>query len=45
MAIALSFWAGSIVFVVAVALHLCRKIEASGVARWGATGSIFKYEK
>jgi len=43
--IALMFWGGSILFVVVVALILCQKIEASGVKRWGATGSLFSYEK
>ncbi len=45
MGIALMFWGGSILFVVVVALILCQKIEASGVKRWGATGSLFSYEK
>ena len=45
MAIALSFWGGSILFVIVVALILCKKIEDSGVKRWGATGSLFSYEK
>ncbi len=45
MAIALLFWGCSIIFVLVVALILCQKIEASGVKRWGATGSLFSYEK
>ena len=45
MAIALAFWSGSILFVIVVALFLCKKIEDSGVKRWGATGSLFSYEK
>ena len=45
MAIALAFWGCSIIFVIVVALILCNKIEASGVKRWGATGSLFSYEK
>ncbi len=45
MVIASIFWGASIVFVLVVALVLCQKIEASGVKRWGATGSLFSYEK
>ncbi|MDT8903161.1 hypothetical protein [Anaeroselena agilis] len=45
MAIAFMFWGCSILFVLVVALILCMKIEASGVKRWGATGSLFSYEK
>jgi hypothetical protein len=43
--IASIFWGASIAFVLVVALVLCQKIEASGVKRWGATGSLFSYEK
>ena len=45
MLVALLFWGSSILFVVVVSLILCNKIEASGVKRWGATGSVFSYEK
>lgn len=45
MTIALLFWGSSIIFVLVVALILCKKIEASGVKRWGATGSMFSYQK
>ena len=45
MSIALLFWAGSIIFVIAVGTILCQKIEASGVERWGASGRLFSYEK
>lgn len=45
MLIALLFWGASIVFCIALSLWLCRKIEASGVRRWGATGSLLRYER
>lgn len=45
MWIALTFWGASIVFCLAVSIHLCRRIEASGVRRWGATGKTFCYEE
>jgi hypothetical protein len=38
------FWGISAVTVIVVALVLCKKIEESGVKRWGATGSLFSYE-
>ena len=44
MLIALLFWGASIVFCIAVALYLCRRIEVSGVRRWGATGKLLSYE-
>jgi hypothetical protein len=44
MLIALAFWGASIVTCIAVSLYLCRKIEASGVRRWGATGKLLSYE-
>lgn len=44
MAIALLFWGVSIVISVLLSLFLCRRIEVSGVRRWGATGKLFRYE-
>ncbi|MDW5376571.1 hypothetical protein R6258_06520 [Halomonas sp. HP20-15] len=44
MLIALLFWSASIVVSFVVSISLCRKIEASGVPRWGATGKLFRYE-
>lgn len=43
MFIALLVWFSCIVFSLALGTYLCYLIEKSGVARWGATGSIFKY--
>lgn len=45
MWIALTFWGASIAFCIAISIHLCRRIEASGVRRWGASGSLFRYER
>lgn len=44
MTVALMFWGTSIAMVLVVALVLCKKIEDSGVKRWGATGSLFNYK-
>ena len=43
MLIALLFWGASIVFCIAVALYLCRRIEVSGVRRWGAAALDLAY--
>ncbi|MEB3419241.1 hypothetical protein ACFSDD_23195 [Salipiger marinus] len=44
MIVALCFWGGSIAFSIGVSLWLCSRIEASGVRRWGATGSLLRYD-
>jgi hypothetical protein len=43
MALALTFWGLTVVIGVVVALILCRQIENSGVAHWGATGNLLQY--
>lgn len=43
MMIALLIWVGTIVFALVLGTILCYRIEKSGVKRWGATGSLFKY--
>ncbi|WP_169802972.1 hypothetical protein [Thauera butanivorans] len=45
MGIALLFWGASIVFCIVLSLYLCSKIEASGVRRWGASGSLLGYKE
>lgn len=44
MAIALSIWILTIVAGLAIGTFLCWRIEQSGVARWGATGKLFRAE-
>lgn len=44
MIVALCFWGASIAFSIIISLWLCGRIEASGVRRWGATGSLLRYE-
>lgn len=44
MIVALCFWGVSIAFSIIISLWLCHRIEASGVRRWGATGSLLRYD-
>lgn len=44
MIVALLFWGASIAFSIIISLWICSRIEASGVRRWGATGSLLRYE-
>ncbi|MBZ4691009.1 MAG: hypothetical protein JG765_2260 [Cereibacter sp.] len=45
MIVALCFWGASIAFSILVSLWLCSRIEATGVRRWGATGSLLRYDE
>ncbi|WP_176555868.1 hypothetical protein [Virgibacillus ndiopensis] len=44
MLIALMIWVAIIVFSLTLGTFLCFRIEKHGVKRWGATGSLFRYE-
>lgn len=44
MIVALCFWGASIAFSIVISLWLCHRIEASGVRRWGASGSLLRYD-
>ncbi|MFN3524510.1 MAG: hypothetical protein ACK4YU_00360 [Paracoccus sp. (in: a-proteobacteria)] len=45
MIVALCFWGASIAFSILISLWLCSRIEATGVKRWGATGSLLRYDE
>lgn len=45
MIVALCFWGASITFSILVSLWLCSRIEATGAKRFGATGSLLRYDK
>lgn len=45
MIVALCFWGASIAFSISVSLWLCGRIEAGGVKRWGASGSLLRYDE
>ena len=42
MIVALCIWGASIAFSIVISLWLCHRIEASGVRRWGASGSLLR---
>lgn len=44
MIVALLFWGASIAFSITISLWICSRIETSGVRRWGASGSLLRYE-
>ncbi|MGY4690945.1 hypothetical protein [Salibacterium sp. K-3] len=44
MFIPLLIWVIIIIFSLVLGTYLCWRIEKHGVKRWGATGSLFKYE-
>ncbi|WP_167578695.1 hypothetical protein [Jeotgalibacillus proteolyticus] len=43
MFIAFLIWIIIIIFALILGTYLCYRIEKHGVKRWGATGSLFKY--
>lgn len=45
MIVALCFWGASIAFSILISLWLCGRIEATGVKRWGAMGSLLRYDE
>ncbi|MFZ4453634.1 hypothetical protein [Salibacterium aidingense] len=45
MVTALTIWVVIIIFSMFLETFLCWRIEKHGVKRWGATGSLFKYEQ
>jgi len=45
MFIAILVWAIVVVFSFIFGTYLCYKVEKHGIERWGATGSLFRYEK
>ena len=44
MTLALIIWGATIVSSVVFSVYVCNLIEKSKVKRWGATGSLLKYE-
>jgi len=44
MELALFIWGCTIVTSIVLTVIVCNLIEKSKVKRWGATGSLFKYE-
>lgn len=44
MIVALCFWGASIAASIVISLWLCHRIEASGVRRWGASGSLLGHD-